>query len=304
MTTAGSIDVVLDHLALAPASPAAGEAGTSLLPALESLLAEAASMHVPVRLALLAPLGDDPPAAQRASLPAAGEITPLTDLEPPAGPGPHVFVAADRVLRARAARDGWDPVAHPELALPALLGQPLAFVRLEGDIDALRDARGVVPYMVERDPGGDWAFALVSPTGLARALDAGIAVDRLALRHAVETCCSPSSTRACAAASSRATRPVQRRWPAGRPCARATAHTPTTPASSTRCSTTCARSAWQEQGYLAVLVSEDFFPNKPGDPAADPNPNYHSSTDAVIDAAYGADITRAVSVAVLELAAG
>jgi len=62
--------------------------------------------------------------------------------------------------------------------------------------------------------------------------------------------------------------------------------------------------AFQEQGYPAVLVSEDFFPNRPGDPAADPNPNYHSNTDAVIDAAYGADITRAVSVAVLELAAG
>ena len=53
-----------------------------------------------------------------------------------------------------------------------------------------------------------------------------------------------------------------------------------------------------------MLVSEDFFPNRPGDPAADPNPNYHSNTDAVIDADYGADITRAVSVAVLELAAG
>ena len=62
--------------------------------------------------------------------------------------------------------------------------------------------------------------------------------------------------------------------------------------------------SFQEQGYPAVLVSEDFFPNRPGEPDADPNPNYHSNADAVIDAAYAADITRAVSVAVLELAAG
>ena len=53
-----------------------------------------------------------------------------------------------------------------------------------------------------------------------------------------------------------------------------------------------------------MLVSEDFFLNRPGEPGADPNPNYHSDTDAVIDGAYAADITRAISVAVLELAAG
>jgi Zn-dependent M28 family amino/carboxypeptidase len=62
--------------------------------------------------------------------------------------------------------------------------------------------------------------------------------------------------------------------------------------------------SFQEQGYPAVLVSEDFFPNPPGEPAADPNPNYHRNGDAVIDADYGADIARAVSVAVIELAAG
>ena len=62
--------------------------------------------------------------------------------------------------------------------------------------------------------------------------------------------------------------------------------------------------SFQEQGYPAVLVSEDFFPNRPGEPDADPNPNYHSNSDAVIDAQYAADITRAVSVAVLQLAAG
>ncbi|HEV7806266.1 MAG TPA: M20/M25/M40 family metallo-hydrolase [Solirubrobacteraceae bacterium] len=61
--------------------------------------------------------------------------------------------------------------------------------------------------------------------------------------------------------------------------------------------------SFQEQGYPAVLVSEDFFPSAPGEAADDPNPNYHSDRDAVVDADYGAAITRAVSVAVLQLAA-
>ena len=63
--------------------------------------------------------------------------------------------------------------------------------------------------------------------------------------------------------------------------------------------------AFHEQGYPAVLVSEDFFPNRPGDPdpGGDPNPNYHSNSDIEIDGRYAADITRAISLAVIELAA-
>ena len=61
--------------------------------------------------------------------------------------------------------------------------------------------------------------------------------------------------------------------------------------------------SFQEQGYPAVLVSEDFFPNRPAEPAADPNPNYHSNADIEVDGEYAAQITRAMSVAVLELAA-
>ncbi len=61
--------------------------------------------------------------------------------------------------------------------------------------------------------------------------------------------------------------------------------------------------SFQEQGYPAVLVSEDFFPNRPSEPAEDPNPNYHSNADIEIDGAYAAQITRAISVAVAELAA-
>ena len=51
-----------------------------------------------------------------------------------------------------------------------------------------------------------------------------------------------------------------------------------------------------------MLVSEDFFPNRPGDPAADPNPNYHSDSDVEIDGRYAADITQAIGLAVAELA--
>jgi hypothetical protein len=60
--------------------------------------------------------------------------------------------------------------------------------------------------------------------------------------------------------------------------------------------------SFHEQGYPAVLISEDFFPNRPSDPAADPNPNYHSDADVEIDGRYAAEITRAMSLAVLDLA--
>jgi Zn-dependent M28 family amino/carboxypeptidase len=61
--------------------------------------------------------------------------------------------------------------------------------------------------------------------------------------------------------------------------------------------------SFQEQGYPAVLVSEDFFPNRPSEPADDPNPNYHSNADIEVDGEYAAAITRAMSVAVAQLAA-
>jgi hypothetical protein len=60
--------------------------------------------------------------------------------------------------------------------------------------------------------------------------------------------------------------------------------------------------AFHQQGYPAVVVTEDFFPNDPGEPATDANPNYHMNADTAVDADYGADITQAVSVAVLQLA--
>jgi hypothetical protein len=60
--------------------------------------------------------------------------------------------------------------------------------------------------------------------------------------------------------------------------------------------------AFHQQGYPAIVVSEDFFVNLATEPGADPNPNYHEGDDNVIDSTYGADITCAVAFAVKELA--
>jgi hypothetical protein len=60
--------------------------------------------------------------------------------------------------------------------------------------------------------------------------------------------------------------------------------------------------AFHQQGYPAVVVSEDFFGNLASEPMADPNPNYHRNADAVVDASYAADIVCAVGYAVRALA--
>ena len=60
--------------------------------------------------------------------------------------------------------------------------------------------------------------------------------------------------------------------------------------------------AFHQQGYPAVVVTEDFFGNLASEPMADPNPNYHRNADSVVDAAYAADIICAVGHAVRALA--
>jgi hypothetical protein len=60
--------------------------------------------------------------------------------------------------------------------------------------------------------------------------------------------------------------------------------------------------AFHQQGYPAILVSEDFFANLASEPDADPNPNYHRATDTFVDLAYARDIVCAVSQAVVRLA--
>lgn len=60
--------------------------------------------------------------------------------------------------------------------------------------------------------------------------------------------------------------------------------------------------SFHQQGYPAVVVSEDFFNNLPSEPPYDRNPNYHRGSDTSIDASYGSDITNVIVNAVLELA--
>jgi Peptidase family M28 len=62
--------------------------------------------------------------------------------------------------------------------------------------------------------------------------------------------------------------------------------------------------AFHQQGWPAVVVTEDFFANASSEPASDPNPNYHRTSDTVVDHAFAADITCAVARAVRELAGG
>ena len=61
--------------------------------------------------------------------------------------------------------------------------------------------------------------------------------------------------------------------------------------------------SFQEHGYAACLVSEDFFVGPGADaPEAEANPNYHKREDTFVDAAYAADIARAVGAAAWKLA--
>lgn len=60
--------------------------------------------------------------------------------------------------------------------------------------------------------------------------------------------------------------------------------------------------AFHQHGYPAVVVTEDYFANLPTEPGKDPNPNYHTVNDKVIDADYGTAIASAVACAVKELA--
>ncbi len=61
--------------------------------------------------------------------------------------------------------------------------------------------------------------------------------------------------------------------------------------------------AFHQQGWPAVVVSEDFFANLGSEPASDANVNYHRAADTTIDIAYARDIVCAVARAVTQLAA-
>lgn len=190
--TAGSIDIVLDQhagaLRAADGAQSGRIVGIDLLPAVEELLKEASGLHVPMRLVLPEPL--EGPAVRELDrlVPLFEQVVALASLELPDVDGPNMLVAADRVVRRDGQLAGWSPVAHPALALPTVLGRRFAFARIAGALDALRGAPGFVPYWIETAAhgAGEWALALLSRVALARAMDAGIEIDRLALRHEVE----------------------------------------------------------------------------------------------------------------------
>jgi hypothetical protein len=62
--------------------------------------------------------------------------------------------------------------------------------------------------------------------------------------------------------------------------------------------------SFQDQGFPAVVVSEDFFMNTSAESARDRNPHYHRVTDTAVNSAFGARIACAVARAVREMAAG
>jgi Peptidase family M28 len=59
---------------------------------------------------------------------------------------------------------------------------------------------------------------------------------------------------------------------------------------------------FQERGYPACHISEDFFANYPTESSSDPNPNYHRFTDKIIDIPYVSDIVNSAALAIKELA--
>jgi hypothetical protein len=60
--------------------------------------------------------------------------------------------------------------------------------------------------------------------------------------------------------------------------------------------------SFQHHGYPACHISEDFFANLPTEPGRDPNPNYHTFKDKVVDKEYCIDIASAAAFAIKELA--
>lgn len=60
--------------------------------------------------------------------------------------------------------------------------------------------------------------------------------------------------------------------------------------------------SFPQQGYAAVVISEDYFANQAAEPLKDPNPHYHTQNDTLIDTTYAAAIASAVVNAVLDLA--
>lgn len=188
-TTPASIDVVLDqHSGTLRAASGAGDAGGAafdLLPATEDLLREASRMAIPVRIVVAEELDGDPIHELEALVSEAQIVAGIDGLQPHDRPG--ILVAADRVVRARAAGLGWTAVPHPALAAAAARGDQLVFARLGGDRGTIGAVPGLVPYWFEeRAHGPSLALAALPRSSVGRAIDAGIEVHRLPLDIGLE----------------------------------------------------------------------------------------------------------------------
>ncbi len=60
--------------------------------------------------------------------------------------------------------------------------------------------------------------------------------------------------------------------------------------------------SFHQQGWPAVVVSEDFFANLASEPASDGNVNYHRAGDTFVDTGFARDIVCAVARAVTQMA--
>ena len=60
--------------------------------------------------------------------------------------------------------------------------------------------------------------------------------------------------------------------------------------------------SFQQLGYPACHISEDFFANYPTESSVDPNPNYHRFGDQDIDISYTSEIANCAALAIKELA--
>jgi peptidase M28-like protein len=179
-----SIDVVLDQhagvLRTAPGPGAPRVVAVELLPATRTLLREASVLHIPLRVVVAEAFDDVGIAELRRLIGPVEAVAGMSRLQAPERPA--LLVAADRVVRARAAQRGWTALPHPALALPIALGETLVFARLTGDLEAIRGVGGLVPYWIERrEDGSAWALTALTRSAVGRAIDAGLGLHCLPL---------------------------------------------------------------------------------------------------------------------------
>lgn len=86
-------------------------------------------------------------------------------------PQQSIFVAADRVLRGRAASKGYATLPHLGVAAISIGGDPLHFVRVRGDRKRFAHLQQMIPYYFERSQNGNWVLlAVMSAAAVSQAI--------------------------------------------------------------------------------------------------------------------------------------